>query len=376
MAAQEYLERLDALRDEIRTQIDRDRAKSASEIARIWRNSIEQTLLSLRRPSELVHTNELPPLLPVYAGALQKAEQRLEEALLAYAAARTTAVLVEESRERIDALPTYAAAEREVLAPPPADLEQWGNKALAAQLKNAVFALDFDDAAARQKLEAAMLRDFAQRTGIKGGDSLDAWLLARQDALEDAVTAWQDAASGWDHVIARLSIASIQELDAAIASAEQLAAVVANTQQTWNALVARRPTLEQLARDAKPMLEAALAHVDDIAAAYAAALPTFLPSDEVPGAPATRGPETLFTTTPAGANALSLLQAARQVVSTASLRFVKTLPPTALAASTTLSMLPARGPMHALDRIQQWVAATGGVPDGGRAYDAIKASAV
>jgi hypothetical protein len=376
MAAQEYLERLEALHDDVRRQIDTDQAQPVPLITRVWRNTIGQAQLAMRRPSELVHTNELPPILPGYAGALQKAEQRLEDALVAYAAARTSAVVVMHARDNTDALPAYGAAVREVLAPPPADLELWGNKALAAQLKNTPFALDFDDAAARQKLEAALLLDFAQRAGIKADGSLDAWLLAREDALEEATTAWQDATVGWRHVIERLGIASIQEQDAAVAAAEQLAALVENTRRTWIMLVAQRPTLEQLARDAKPMLEAALNQIDDIAAAYAAALPTFMPSDEVPGAPASRGPETLFTTTPAGAEALSLLQAARPVVSTAALRFVKTLPPTALAASTTLSLLPPRGPMHALDRVQQWVAATGSVPDGGRAYDAVKAGAV
>lgn len=358
-----------------------------AELARRYTAVIGDVQRRVRRPSELVHSNEAPPLLAVYAPVLHELEQRLEAALTSWAAAHAHTTIIAAIQARIrDQDFTGLDAAREalaaVVAPMPRDIEQWGRAAAKAQLKGDTYAIAIDAVAIQTQLSAALLRDFARRTGVRpaAGVTLTDWTVAQIHAASDAAVEWEVARDDWQRVVGRLSDASLLETDLAARYSDNLDTAIRGIHASWERLVAAAASMKQLQADAAAMLATALAQIDDIAAAYVAELPVFVASDRVPGAPTTRDSATLFTTTPPGAAIVSLLQAVRPIVPASvvtGLRFAKTLPVAALASSATFTTLAAQRPSasaHMLDRLQTWASATGGVNDGGRQYNTIKAT--
>lgn len=356
-------------------------------LARLYGTAISEAQSSVRRPSELVHTNDVAPVLPVYAPVLHALEQQYEGALAAWASAhaRTTVLAAMRAcikRHEYTGLDAMREALVAAVAPMPRDIEAWGRAAVKAQAKGDAYAIPIDATAVQAQLSVAMLRDFARRTGARpatAATTLADWMAEQIHAASDANVAWIMAREDWERVMARLADASVLETDAATRHTDELSRAINSVHRNWERLVATAPSMRQLQADAAAMLVPVLTQIDDVAAAYAGELPVFMPSDRVPGAPATRDSATLFTTTPAGSTVVALLQAARPLLpasAVTALRFVKTLPPSALANSAVLSMLMPRNPprtAHLLDRLQAWASATGGVSDGGRAYDTLKA---
>jgi len=319
-------------------------------------------------PSELVLTNEVAPILEIYAPALHALETRLVDTLRTFVSAQVRLFVadytIEQGKQMRSARMKTLWAR--MLSPAPHDVERWG--AAAARDKTGAYEIPFDPANTRQLLDAAMLADLVAQTGVaeKGGTT-KTWLTARMQDREEAEANWQTAINEFNYSMRVLVEKSLLEATLAIDYDQLLSNVIADLHAQWRAKLAVATSVADLQRIMEPAFGNTLRRIDDIAAAYMTSVPRLSAADRVPAAPTSRDSSQLFRTQH-GAAIVALVAALRPLVpkQLSALQFVKTLPPNLGAATVQTA-----GAWVPLTPVQAWMQQYGSV-DTSAAFAALR----
>jgi hypothetical protein len=252
------------------------------------------------------------------------------------------------------------------LAPPPRDVEAWGRESALAKAQPYAIALDGE--ALRAKLDRAMVEEFARRASVRAEGTMATWFHAQAVDYDKHNRELRDAIADFERVVGLLVLHSMAEAALQTQYEPTLGDIVFELQAQWRAALAGAASMADLEKRIAPALQRAVYHTDDIAAAYAAGVPKFVPSDRVPAAPTSRDSAELFYT-PIGSVLAVLGTIALRVLprtDTAALAFAKTVRP---AADPLPIALGER--WHALDSLQSWMEQYG-ANDTQAAYRAVK----